>query len=324
MKKLKILISSVLVAAAAMTSFAAVGCKKHKHTYEEKWTTTETHHWHNATCEHEEEQGSYGAHSYDANYKCTVCDYQHFHTYDANYKCACGYQHTHGFETTWTSNDRYHWYETTCGHSEIIKRISHTLNADYKCTVCGHQLVVSGLTIKKGVTEYSLTTLTINVDLSDIKVYNASAGGVEMDELTSDKYTLSYYKGKQEITAVDFATAGPGTYNIWAKSKENDKAEAFVIIYVLDKPTKIEMIEGETTQCRGPVTISNTWKFRVTYASGATKEVGKDDISISGLTTALAKENAKATVSYSDVNAKGVKTEVKTEVTYSVTAAAAN
>ena len=43
------------------------------HTYAEGWTTTTTHHWHAATCEHSDEQEGYGEHTYDENKVCTVC-----------------------------------------------------------------------------------------------------------------------------------------------------------------------------------------------------------------------------------------------------------
>ena len=47
------------------------------HTFAEEWTTTETHHWHAATCEHTEEKKDYGEHTYNENKECTVCGYQY-------------------------------------------------------------------------------------------------------------------------------------------------------------------------------------------------------------------------------------------------------
>ena len=61
---------------------------EHTHTFGEKWTYDETHHWHCATCEHTEEVSDKGAHSWDdgeisvaathmvdgvKTYTCTVC-----------------------------------------------------------------------------------------------------------------------------------------------------------------------------------------------------------------------------------------------------------
>lgn len=44
------------------------------HTYSEKWMYSETEHWHAATCGHADEKGR-AAHAFDANKKCTICDY---------------------------------------------------------------------------------------------------------------------------------------------------------------------------------------------------------------------------------------------------------
>ena len=46
------------------------------HTYAEGWTTTTTHHWHAATCEHSDEQEGYGEHTYE-NGVCTVCEMEY-------------------------------------------------------------------------------------------------------------------------------------------------------------------------------------------------------------------------------------------------------
>ena len=42
------------------------------HSYSEEWTTNETYHWHEATCEHSDEVADYGEHTYE-NGVCTVC-----------------------------------------------------------------------------------------------------------------------------------------------------------------------------------------------------------------------------------------------------------
>lgn len=48
--------------------------KPHEHTYASDWTRTETHHWHAATCEHTDQKGEYGSHTYNGGI-CTVCGY---------------------------------------------------------------------------------------------------------------------------------------------------------------------------------------------------------------------------------------------------------
>ena len=46
------------------------------HTFAEEWTTTETHHWRAATCEHSDEISGYGEHTYE-NGVCTVCEMEY-------------------------------------------------------------------------------------------------------------------------------------------------------------------------------------------------------------------------------------------------------
>ena len=46
------------------------------HTYAEGWTTTTTHHWHAATCEHTDEKDGYAEHTYE-NGVCTVCEMEY-------------------------------------------------------------------------------------------------------------------------------------------------------------------------------------------------------------------------------------------------------
>ncbi len=55
---------------------AFVGCG-HTHTFDTAWKTTETHHYHQATCEHTEEKSAYGEHVYsdNADTTCNTCGY---------------------------------------------------------------------------------------------------------------------------------------------------------------------------------------------------------------------------------------------------------
>ena len=65
----------------------------HTHTYEDVWTSDDTHHWKNATCTHNGEKGELAAHV-DANSdgKCDVCT-AHVHVVDIYGKCTvCGEQ----------------------------------------------------------------------------------------------------------------------------------------------------------------------------------------------------------------------------------------
>lgn len=50
--------------------------KIHAHNYSTEWQSDETGHWHAATCEHKNEKTTTEKHTYDSNYKCTVCNYE--------------------------------------------------------------------------------------------------------------------------------------------------------------------------------------------------------------------------------------------------------
>ncbi len=102
----------------------------HEHTFNEaEWATDEVGHWHAATCEHSTEKGSYAAHEYDADYKCTVCEYQHEHTY----------------ATEWSYDETNHWHAVTCGHDVAVKdQAAHDMvdgeGVDYQvCSVCEYK-----------------------------------------------------------------------------------------------------------------------------------------------------------------------------------------
>ena len=65
----------------------------HVHTFEDKWTSNDTHHWRVATCSHTEEKGELAAHT-DANSDgaCDTCS-AHVHVLDLSGKCTvCGEQ----------------------------------------------------------------------------------------------------------------------------------------------------------------------------------------------------------------------------------------
>ena len=65
-----ITLSAVSVAAGLGTA----GCA-HKHTFDEQWEKSATHHWHAATCEHTDEKSAYGEHVWGGDSECDVCHY---------------------------------------------------------------------------------------------------------------------------------------------------------------------------------------------------------------------------------------------------------
>lgn len=78
MKKLNVLISSILAASLLVAGGAAAGgCKKHKHSYESGWTSVdETYHWHAPTCDDTEEGTGKTEHNFTGGYKCVDCGFE--------------------------------------------------------------------------------------------------------------------------------------------------------------------------------------------------------------------------------------------------------
>ncbi len=142
-----------------------VACNEspHVHQYSEAWTFDDDYHWHKATCGHTGEVSGKEAHTFDKGettkettteeegektYTCTECGYKktepieklHEHTYD---------------DSSWASDDDYHWHKATCGHETVkdksqhvfsewttIKDATETGDGEKKktCTVCDYEV----------------------------------------------------------------------------------------------------------------------------------------------------------------------------------------
>ena len=119
----------------------ATPATEHQHTFEADWSTSDTEHWHKATCEHKDEKDALGAHVYDDDVD-TTCN-------------ICGYVrtiHVHTFATEWTFNDTEHWHAATCEHKDEKDAVAlHTFDdgeittepgygvegvKTFTCTVC--------------------------------------------------------------------------------------------------------------------------------------------------------------------------------------------
>ncbi len=176
----------------------------HEHTFDTSaWQKDDTGHWYAATCEHTTEKGSFAEHAYNADWKCTVCEYQHLHNVD---------------ETRYVNDAGGHWYPATCGHISIS---AHTFVEDggvKKCSVCNFEpyqsTSISDYTQKLlqhvGEEYYSVTFKRSNMTsyffgLNVLgKVNTAWKGGV-MLRVSSDNTSLRYIDingdGASNITA---------------------------------------------------------------------------------------------------------------------------
>ncbi len=83
-------LSFFAVLSCVLLSFGIFGCETHAHTYSSEWKSDATGHWHEATCEHKDQQGDKTAHQYGEwsvtepatcgetgleTKSCTVCGY---------------------------------------------------------------------------------------------------------------------------------------------------------------------------------------------------------------------------------------------------------
>ena len=110
----------------------------HEHTFEAKWTSDDTYHWHASTCGHETEISGKAEHNWDngvvakaasetetgvRTYTCVICSATKTEEIPT-------LAHIHTYEEGWTSDDAYHWHASICGHeTEISGKAEHNWDA---------------------------------------------------------------------------------------------------------------------------------------------------------------------------------------------------
>lgn len=149
------------------------------HTYSITWTSDETGHWHASTCGHEVIEG-FSSHTFgdwiidyesteeslgSKHRTCSICSYTEKSSIPV-------LPHTHKYETSYTSDDDYHWHATTCGHDsetgvlnkeahsygEVVTLVEPTCTSEGSgtktCSVCEH---VKSVTLPMNDHNYSST-----------------------------------------------------------------------------------------------------------------------------------------------------------------------
>ena len=118
----------------------------HEHNYSDKWSKDADYHWH--ACSGCNVTSDKAEHSWDEGVVTTTA------TEEADgvktFTCGvCGatkeeaipkLEHYHSFADTWSYDESYHWYASTCGHeSEIKDKAEHSYDnvCDADCNVCG-------------------------------------------------------------------------------------------------------------------------------------------------------------------------------------------
>ncbi len=121
---------SVLLCAAMLLSLAACA-EEHVHTFADTWQSDETHHYHQATCEHTDQVSGKEAHfDEDGDDTCDVCGTR--------------MPHTHTYKEEWSFNAELHYHQPSCG-CNVTKpenwsdKAAHAdSNNDSACDVCGY------------------------------------------------------------------------------------------------------------------------------------------------------------------------------------------
>lgn len=330
MNKITKLLSVFVIAGTVSAGVAAfAGC--HTHTYDEKWSTSETQHWHAATCEHEDEKKDLGNHV-DANDdgKCDTCGYQ----------MEVVEEHQHTYSDEWSTSETQHWHAATCEHTDQKKDLANHVDAndDGKCDTCGYQMKTggetegipapvgtNGLVIEKTTTAYELSASAPAIDIAvdDIKVYFAK-GTEKLEEVNLSDCLIMYSKGSQQLENLNGINAA-GKYTIMVKidnvlvSGETQTRTLVntVVVEVTDPVVANSLaINDDAVKTQTQSTTDNmtsTWKFTVTLASGTKVDV-TEEVTISGVeTTSVGEREATITITYDSTN-------LTLTVPYSITA----
>ncbi len=189
----------------------------------------------------------------------------------------------------------------------------------YPVEVIGKDAAFGGIEVEYAAGTVNSVTLvpgTIQTTISSdgIIVKQVDASGNVTGTLSSSEYDVELYKG---TVKQDSWTVGGGAYTIMVTLKSNPQISNFVSYYVIDDLKTISF-SGETTQPVGEDIISSTWRFTLTYNSGATKVVTADDVSISNFVTTRT-GTRKAPVVYTEFSGRGGTATLECRVEYTIT-----
>ena len=264
----------ILFATIFLVAVMITGCKDpevpqsesaHEHTFADSWSTSATHHWKAATCEHTSEVSEKAEHTFgdwttttepteeevgSKERVCSVCNYKETAEIE---KLA----HTHKFSSDWTYDGAYHWKAAKCEHtSEVSEKAEHTFDGTI-CTVCSI-FIPEGFVYVKGGTIVGALPACVPEDAgNDFK-------GVFVEGRT---VTLSdFYMGKYEVTQEEYASVMTGqkvTVNGVEYELESNPN------YCTEDSTSYTLFEGEIQEKR-PVVV--TWYDAVWYCNALSEK----------------------------------------------------
>ena len=181
---------ALVVGLAACDTPAQSSPSTHEHTFAEEWSKDETHHWHEATCEHadavEKVEHAWGEGEVTKQPTEEAKG-------EKTFTCVCGatkveemdvLPHTHKFADEWSKDETHHWKASTCGHAEEEVKVEHTYGEPVE--------VVEGLTGTRTWTcecgyekVEAITNLVVNYKLPNGEVFKSETQEVKQGEAYS-------------------------------------------------------------------------------------------------------------------------------------------
>ena len=198
---MKKFLSTVLASIMIVVTLGVSACKpkndNHEHTFASAWSTSETEHWHAATCEHNKEVSDRAAHDFEvavtrvstaeeageAVYTCKVCKYS---------KTVALQYGNHEHIVGWTATRAEHTQSYICCDAQLSEPAhgAHTYGNGAVCSACGTYSVLEDASDKLNNGIFSYTLVVDNIDLpltalsednSDIMI-NGGAFKLGLDE----------------------------------------------------------------------------------------------------------------------------------------------
>lgn len=127
MKKNILALACMLIIVAS--SLLSCGGREHYHTFSEEWYSDAEYHWHPATCEHSEQNTDFAPHLDEL--EDGICDI-----------CLLEVGHDHTFAAEWTTDEKHHWKQATCSHTnqkdENALHFDRDMNGS--CDVCSYHV----------------------------------------------------------------------------------------------------------------------------------------------------------------------------------------
>ena len=257
--------------------FMMTACGKHKHSFSDDWSKSETQHWHACTGKNCEEKSDLGDHDFVWVEKtpagvhtdkvetgtCKICHYQKDRIVEGTG------DNIHSW--VWKANEHKHWQQTTCEHETPLKQNEQDHTWVYesegelthkRTTNCGAEKHSTRIDPKIPHRYDNVNDTTCNdcgyvrsiagkggFNALSAKTYNARAQGVDYtaDEAIKGLCEIQYkVKGANDSTYTTTAPTNAGTYEVRIYCKGNAtylRGEVAKAEFVINK-YEVEIVSG--------------------------------------------------------------------------------